>query len=94
VLVGVAHTRLGEVVAATVLPTRVMELWYRNERRLGRELHKHENCIKMTKKQPPRPWFSTCQVGAFCVFWPGYTETPFIFCPFFVFFRKIARFRG
>jgi len=34
------------------------------------------------------------QVGAFCKKWPGYTGTPFIFWPFFAFFRFFVGFRG
>jgi len=38
--------------------------------------------------------FSTCQVGAFCVFGTRHTGIPFIFWPFLPKNRKIARFRG
>jgi len=39
-------------------------------------------------------WQRGRQVGAFSVFSPGDTGIPFIIWPFFVFFRKIDRFRG
>jgi len=46
------------------------------------------------KNHAPTGCFSTCQVGAFCVFWAGDTETPFIFWPFLPKNRKIRRIRG
>jgi len=42
----------------------------------------------------PKLCFRGRQVGAFSDFWARHTGTPFIIWPFFVFFRKIDRFRG
>jgi len=53
-----------------------------------------QNPQKMTKKRPPKKWFWGRQVGAFSVFRPGDTGTPFIFWGFLPFFHKIDRFRG
>jgi len=53
-----------------------------------------ETATETLKNEGLGAWFSTCQVGAFCVFRPGYTETPFIFWRFWPKIRKIRRFRG
>jgi len=50
--------------------------------------------LKKAKKQAPKSGLGDRQVGAFSVFWPGHTGTPFIFCPFLPFFRFFCRFRG
>jgi len=52
---------------------------------MGRKMSKNGGILKV---------FWGRQVGAFSDFCAGDTGTPFIFCPFFVFFTKICRLRG
>jgi len=53
-----------------------------------------QNAEKYTKKGLPKSGLGDRQVGAFSVFGVRHTGIPFIFWPFFAFFRKIDRFRG
>jgi len=50
--------------------------------------------LKLGIKRGSKIVFSGAPGRGVLRFWPGDTGTPFIFWPFFVFFRKIDRFRG
>jgi len=53
-----------------------------------------ETHLETTENGLSEAVFSTCQVGAFCVFRDRDTGIPFIFWTFLAKNRKIGRFRG